>query len=318
MSLASLDLDVLFASIHQRLRNPEWEVRQHALRVLSDFIPLIDSSRLDSKMEIVFNDLTQNLGHIGPAVRKAAVDSLRIYLTHSKNSDFVLKNLAIKGVEHANENKVQNNVVLGIILALPFLLTYKTDEEVVSYLIKILIDKLTNGTHHQETVIRALFRIRELIGNKRFDKEMISIHGERTKKKFEMLCDIYNLHSLDDNENGLLLKEHEKQLLKLKENDTKLHTMRVRSNPTEDNKTGNVNQVNGLFVKKDESDVNSNYDEDDEDENNRNVMMSDTEDKVILETEIKLTSGSAIMMQIHEESRQNSFNDTTDSEDDIR
>lgn len=316
-------MDILFASIHQRLRNPEWEVRQHALRVLSDFIPLIDSTILDSKVETIFNDLTKNLGHIGPAVRKAAVDSLRIYLIHSKNSDFILRNLAEKGIEHANENKVQNNVVLGIILALPFLLTYKTDEEVISYLIKILIDKLTNETQQQETVIRALFRIRELIGNRKFDRELILVHGDKAKKHFEVLCDIYNLHSLEDNENGLLMKDYERQLLTLKEHDSKTHTINVRNNPVEDNKTGNLNQLNDKVIKEEGNKITSdvvrnNGDYDDVDDDEDEVILSDAEDKVILETEIKLNSGSAIMMKIHEESRQNSFNDTTDSEDDVR
>lgn len=40
------------------------------------------------------------------------------------------------------------------------------------------------------------------------------------------------------------------------------------------------------------------------------------EDKIILETEIKLNAGPAITMQIHEESRQNSNNEGSDSEDD--
>lgn len=301
-----MDLDVLFSSIHQRLRNPEWEVRQHALRVLSDFIPLIDSTILDLKMESLLGDLITNLGHIGPAVRKAAVDSLKIYLLHSKNADYILRNLAEKGVEHANENKIQTNIVLGIILALPFLLSYKTHDEIIFYLINILLDKLVQITN-QETIMTALFRIRELIGGKKFDKELI-IHGEKTKKEFEMLCDIYNLHSLNDASEGLLEKERKMQL-HAKAKDVKTNTLNIYSKPIQDNKTGNVNKEVQTKddVKLDSETVETNGEKD-----------SSADDKVILETEIKLRSGSAITMKIHEESRQNSFNDTTDSEDDGR
>lgn len=287
-----LDLNIFFSVIHQRLRNPEWEVRQHALRVLSDFIPLIESSILEVNMDSILNDLVTNLGHIGPAVRKAAVDCLRTYLLHTSEADLILKNLVKKGVEHAHENKVHVNVVVGIILALPFLLSIKSQKETIAYLIHVLLDKLVQVTH-QETVMRSLFRMRELIGTNKFDKELAT-HGETMKQDFKMLCDVYNLHGLEDSEGQL---EKESKLIK----DECVDGEKNGWNDYNHNLLGTENEWN-----RSESDL----------EGSRDEVVGIIEDKVILETEIKLNSGSAITMKIHEESRQSSI--TTDSEDDIR
>lgn len=65
-----VELQQIFLELSDRLRDPEWEVRQHALRVLIDVIPVITPDRLDEKVAIILNDLIENLGHPAPAVRK--------------------------------------------------------------------------------------------------------------------------------------------------------------------------------------------------------------------------------------------------------
>ncbi|KAK4887789.1 hypothetical protein RN001_004060 [Aquatica leii] len=239
----SFDLNIFFQVVHERLQNPEREVRQHALRVLSDVITVIDSATLDSKMEVIIPDLITNMGHIGPAVRKGAIDCLKVYLGCSNNSDDILKDIVYNGVERSSENKMKSNVVTGIIIALPFLIK-KVNRFTLVYVIRIVSEKMVQITY-QETALKSLVRIKDIIGDELFDACVDS----NFKKDFGQLCEVYNV----DLESDVVVRKTQDEII---------------------------------------------------------------EDKVILETEIKLNSGPAITMQIHEESRQSIV--AEDSEDDER
>ncbi|XP_017779920.1 PREDICTED: uncharacterized protein LOC108565142 [Nicrophorus vespilloides] len=232
-----LNLDDFFRTIHERLRNPEWEVRQHSLRLLADTIPLIPANQLEYYVSSVLNSLIANLGHLGPAVRKGAIDSLRAYIKCTQNPDEVIVNLIDTGVDRSQENRVQNNVVLGIIISIPYILNNKLKDDTLLYTIHKLLDKIVKVVH-QETVVKSLLRIKEVVGKDFFDFALTSHPSYNSLKDFEMLCEVYDLRGF--------------KFTKRKDSEE----LRV-----------------------------FNYDE----------------DKVILETEIKLDSGSAITMKIHEE-----------------
>lgn len=86
-------MQATFVEISERLRDPEWEVRQHALRVLMDVLPTLNADAVDKIMQSVVPELINNLGHPAPAVRKGALDTLRVYLVHSPNRDSMVKNV---------------------------------------------------------------------------------------------------------------------------------------------------------------------------------------------------------------------------------
>lgn len=272
--------------VHERLRSPEWEVRQHSLRVLRDFIPLVDTKTTEEKLKTVLEDLIINLGHVGPAVRKAAVDCLRTYLKYSHNSDEILKDLVINGVEKANKNSVNPNVVLGIILSIPFLVLPKISDKTLSYVINELLDKATQAIH-QETSLRSLMRIKYIIGEQKFNKLLGDGKTPNARETFGALCDLYNLHAQYLQE---MNANHETRML--------------------------WNDFNQNIVQDTTASWSSNVEI--KENSGENLEFELVEDKVILETEIQLKSGSALTMQIHEESRQSSFTEATDSEEDGR
>lgn len=90
---SKVDAQATFVEISERLRDPEWEVRQHALRVLMDVLPTLNAD-VDKVMQPVVPELINNLGHPAPAVRKGALDTLRVYLIHSPNRDSMVKSVS--------------------------------------------------------------------------------------------------------------------------------------------------------------------------------------------------------------------------------
>lgn len=274
-----LDLDLFFNVIHEKLKDPEWEVRQHTLRVLRDFIQTVDSSCTGSKTESIFEDLLLNLGHISPAVRKAAVDCLRTYLKQSKDANEILRNL-IKRIIESTAN-VQPNVVLGVILAAPVLILPSISNDTIFYIIQQLLDKI-NEEIYKEAALRSLIRIKSIVGDNKFYE---NLEMSPSKATFEKLCASYSLEienqqQLNENKgNRSVWSDFNDNLL-----DDMEYPLRMDSLLEE------ISDKSGDFI----------------------------EDRVILETEIQLNSGPAVTMQLHEQSRQNSFNETTDSEEEIR
>lgn len=83
-----------FDEISERLNDPEWEVRQHALRVLIDVLPTLGGDVVDESMKSVIPKLINNLGNSAPAVRKGSLDALRVFLLHSQDRDKMIRNVS--------------------------------------------------------------------------------------------------------------------------------------------------------------------------------------------------------------------------------
>lgn len=92
---SEVDTHSTFLEISERLRDPEWEVRQHALRVLIDVLPTLNADIVDKVMQPVVPELVNNLGHSAPAVRKGVLDAFRVFLIHSHDRDNTIKNVRI-------------------------------------------------------------------------------------------------------------------------------------------------------------------------------------------------------------------------------
>lgn len=155
---------------------------------------------------------------------------------------------------------------------------------------------------HQDTVMKALLRIKESIGPKAFDSHLEMYWQPSIKRDFEALCDVYNLSSFmvePGEENGKGPEEEE-----------------YKPPPEAGPHLGDV--AKNFYYMKDESSA------------TRRPMWPDQKlgppDKVILETEIRLDSGPAITMKIHEENTGTSAENpeegqgqgSFDSEDDLR
>lgn len=197
-----IDKDVLFAELAARLCDLEWEVRGHALRVLVDLIPVMELSELDRyMMPVLLKELTCNLGHSALSVRKGALDTLGVYLNHSADPEKVLRNIIVEGLENqTSSSAVKGNIAMGVILSIPSLvsplLTPKNGIVLVSqtgliHLVSALSKKLVQDAY-QEQSLKTLVRIREMVGEARFDRFLEGFHPQ-CKKDFDILCQAYDV-----------------------------------------------------------------------------------------------------------------------------
>lgn len=294
-----VNLADIFVALNDRLRDPEWEVRQHALRVLVDVIPVMDDT-LDQRMEILLGDLIGNLGHPGPAVRKGALDSLKVYLTHSMHADDILHNIVFRGVEHYTDSQLQSDVVVGIILSLPNLIfPGSTSDSTIEYVVRTLIAKLVQVTF-QEVSLRSLTRIRDMIGHAEFDR-ILEDTQPNTRRDFELLCQVYNSQNQKP---GFV--NHDNNFA----DEDRPNWNDLNANIIQDNRWNSDSDSAGI-VSQDEI-TKSKDTERNESVDTENSVPSG---KVILETEIQFNSSTAVTMKILEEGESKSVNDSDSDED---
>lgn len=197
-----IDKEVLFAELAARLCDLEWEVRGHALRVLVDLIPVMELSELDRyMMPVLLRELTYNLGHSAPSVRKGALDTLGVYLNHSTDPETVLRNIVAEGLEKQTlTSPAKGNVAMGVILSIPSLvsplLTPTNGIVLISqtgliHLVSSLSKKLVQDTYQKQS-LKTLVRIREMVGEARFDRFLEGFHPQ-CKKDFDILCQVYDV-----------------------------------------------------------------------------------------------------------------------------
>lgn len=197
----------VFAELAMRLSDPEWEVRQHALRVLVDLIPVIpeSSSDLDALMiPVVLTEVTYNLGHQAPAVRKSALDVISTYIKHSSDPEFVLRSVVSQGLESPAAN---SNLAMNLLICIPNLLqvlhdTLANNDQTISHQILVqmvtALSKKMVQTTFQQNAINSLVKIRQLVGENRFDHFLESYYPQ-IKRDFDVLCKVYEVHGNNSN-----------------------------------------------------------------------------------------------------------------------
>lgn len=193
---SEIDTQATFIEISERLRDPEWEVRQHALRVLMDVLPTLNADAVDKVMQPVVPELINNLGHPAPAVRKGALDALRVYLIHTPNKDSVVKNILHDGLNRPNaHNPFQTNVTTGVILSAPLLLFPSSDSPPpTTQILKdatIAFAARLVQVPHQEAVLKSLMKIRDEVGEEEFESYLADYDDKL--KNIDVLSKIYNI-----------------------------------------------------------------------------------------------------------------------------
>nr|XP_012232865.1 PREDICTED: uncharacterized protein LOC105678252 isoform X2 [Linepithema humile] len=194
---SEVDTQATFVEISERLRDPEWEVRQHALRVLMDVLPTLNADVVDKVMQPVVPELINNLGHPAPAVRKGALDTLRVYLVHSPNRDGMVKNILHDGLNRPDaHNPFQTNVTTGVILSAPLLLFPSSDSPPpTAQILKdatIAFAARLVQVPHQEAVLKSLMKIRDAVGDEEFESYLAD-YDDKLKRNINVLSKIYNI-----------------------------------------------------------------------------------------------------------------------------
>lgn len=189
----------IFDEFVERLHDPEWQVRQHALRVLVDVL-IVMGPRSDQYFQPLLFPLIENLGHAAPVVRKGALDAMKVYMTETDMVESILSQIIDLGMERKSiQEKYGGRLCVGTMLTLPALVHTCLSTSKQSFALKIIINALANKMimmPYQEVALKVLLRIREMIGVREFSEYIA--HG--AYKEFELLCNVYGLQTNPDSE----------------------------------------------------------------------------------------------------------------------
>lgn len=195
---------VMFAEFLERLKDPEWQVRQHALRVFVDVL-VVMKSKADNYMEPLIGQLVENLGHQAPTVRKGALDCLRVYLSETDMPETIMLQILDIGLNKKITNEpFGGRLTCGVMLSLPALVQSTLHTPKSHFILRTTIDMLVQKmgqVTHQEITLKVLRKMRELIGENEFMKYMS--HG--AYREFDLLCNVYGL---TEQEEGLIQPTH--------------------------------------------------------------------------------------------------------------
>ncbi|XP_043652501.1 uncharacterized protein LOC122619557 isoform X1 [Drosophila teissieri] len=189
----------MYAEFHERLQDPEWQVRQHALRVLVDVLVVMqDEADGHMEREQLIGLLVENLGHQAPTVRKGALDCLRVYLAETAIPETIMLAILDAGLtkQAPADSEHMGRLSCGVLLSVPALLqstmhtaqrhriVHSTLERVAAHM-----DQLVQ----QEITLKVLSKIRELLGVHEFEAIMSDVGRGDTLTKYYQLCQVYGV-----------------------------------------------------------------------------------------------------------------------------
>ncbi|XP_034100508.2 uncharacterized protein LOC117565499 isoform X1 [Drosophila albomicans] len=181
----------MFGEFHERLQDPEWQVRQHALRVLVDVL-VVMKSKADKYSIHFLVDLIKNLGHQAPTVRKGALDCLRVYLAETAIPEVVMLQILDIGLNHQS---IYERLSCGVLLSLPALLQsiLHTPQRhfIVKHTIERILQRLQRKQAQQEFSIKVLAKISELLGLQEFESYLHDVNGQDALALYRHLCKVY-------------------------------------------------------------------------------------------------------------------------------
>lgn len=184
----------MFNEFLERLKDPEWQVRQHALRVLVDVL-VIMQARADIYMEPLIPQLVENLGHPAPTVRKGALDCLRVYLAETDMPETILLQILDIGLNQKITNEpFGGRLTCGVLLSVPALVQSILHTPKRHFILRTTVDMLIQKmgqVTNQEITLKVLTKLKELIGDSEFT-ELMS-HG--AYREYELLCNVYGVES---------------------------------------------------------------------------------------------------------------------------
>ncbi|XP_048480700.1 uncharacterized protein LOC105393682 [Plutella xylostella] len=193
-----LDVQLLYIAIRDRLTHPEWEVRLHALRVLADLLPISGNA-----LAFPFDQVIDNLGHNSPNVRKAALDALKVFCSHCEEPECAARGIADKCAyqnirPHSADVDAKANILTGLILSVPSvfgILKRRNPKLDIYSMFVILGDKLFDP-FHRDVALRSLMKLRRVCGPRDYVMYFRQL-DPKVQEKFRSLCEIYDEDSHD-------------------------------------------------------------------------------------------------------------------------
>nr|XP_026491714.1 uncharacterized protein LOC113397504 [Vanessa tameamea] len=279
-----LDVQLLYIAIKDRLSHPEWEVRLHALRVLADLLPISGNA-----LSFPFDQVIDNLGHNSPNVRKAALDALKVFCTHCEDPDCaaraIIDKFSYNNIRaHTSDVDIKINILTGLILSIPSLISIlkrRNSNLDMFPVFQILGEKLFDNMH-KDVALRSLMKLRRLCGPRQY-MIYFSRLDSRTQDKFRVLCEMYD----EDSQDVFYAPRKSRPPV--------VHINRVYNNPS----------MNPIYLSTDSS----------SDDSYRVPFRNTNYAKVIIETEIKFDSDTAITMTVLEQNDTESDKNTASDDE---
>lgn len=322
----NISVTELFGEFNERLSDPEWQVRQHALRVLVDVL-LVLGQRADLHVSPLMGVLVENLGHSAPAVRKGALDALRVYISESAMPETVLLEIIDLGMEHPHEDPFGGRLTVGTMLSMPALVqaTQPTPKRhhILRSAVEALLEKTVQITF-QEVALKILLKIRDYVGQEDF----YDVMPHSARRNFDLLCSVYGLTEPTSRDSGIDLhipsstesKSSWKHQPKAPSSDSS-----VSSESQEVQWKVTTNHMTAVSPGKPQSVDESGCCGEVKNCNMEEIPMDDIPpSKVIMETEIKINQDTAVTMRIleadpssMEASMENRSNEDESDEDEV-
>ncbi|XP_070133013.1 TOG array regulator of axonemal microtubules protein 1 [Drosophila bipectinata] len=190
----TISASAIYAEFHERLQDPEWQVRQHALRVLVDVLVVMQNAA-DEYMEAqqIVALLVRNLGHQAPTVRKGALDCLRVYLAETDVPETVMTRILDSGL---TKSDVAGRLSCGVLLSLPALLQSVLHTPRRRGIVQLILERAVqylDQLTQQELGLKVLSKIKELLGVQEFEDGMNDLASSDALARFYQLCQVYGV-----------------------------------------------------------------------------------------------------------------------------
>ena len=153
----------LFKGLLVVLQDSDTDVRLKCIQFIMDLVPIL-KQELDSCLMLVLTDLISHFGEQNISVRKAAVQTIHMYMKHTTNIEPILNSIVKYGLENSDP-KIRAETAISI----PLLLTTDFSNTDLSIITRALAKKFTEDTDLMVTAGVSLERISSLVGEGTFE-----------------------------------------------------------------------------------------------------------------------------------------------------
>ncbi|XP_052097629.1 TOG array regulator of axonemal microtubules protein 1-like isoform X5 [Mytilus californianus] len=159
------DPKAIFNGLAQALKDSNWDVRLKCIQLINEVIPQFGDD-LDPCMTVVLGKLIPNIGESKITVRRAVIQTLHVYMKHTRRVQGLLKAIVQYGLDN-NDPRVEKETII----ALPMLFTPEFGRENFFDITQSLARKLLNSSLEdsiRENVLTTMEKIRNLVGEREF------------------------------------------------------------------------------------------------------------------------------------------------------
>eukprot|EP00057_Strongylocentrotus_purpuratus_P020719 XP_011675193.1 PREDICTED: protein FAM179B isoform X1 [Strongylocentrotus purpuratus] len=159
----------LFKGLALVMRDQEKNVRLKCIQFIMDLVPIL-KQELDACMMLIMLDLISSFSDAKVSIRKAAVQTLHMYMKHTTNIEQIFNSIVKYGLEN-EDPKIRAETAVSI----PVLLTGEFANTDLSIVTRALARKFTDDTDLMVTAGVSLDRICSLVGEASFNSYIDSL-----------------------------------------------------------------------------------------------------------------------------------------------